>query len=377
MTSSLRTLSEICEHNVEQRDPRDTPSVDFRYIDIGSVNSRTKQIASANLMKGALASVRARQVVRKGDVIVSTVRPNLNAVARVPQELDGAICSTGFCVLRGGPELVSEYLYAFVQSRRFVEGLVELVQGALYPAVTDRQVFGTKIPWVGPDSQIKIARRFAEFSEAQANARQAAKAQLQEVDYLTNSLISQSLKIGVRSISKLENALCEVKSGVGPSWKNFPVLGATRSGLAPAKERPGKHAERYKPVTAGTVFYNPMRILIGSIALVDDDDEPGITSPDYVVLKGKSGVTDSRWFYFWLRSPLGERCIQSLARGAVRERMLFNRLAEGDIELPDYDTQLKTSAALAQIRPMRAAIQKQAEELELLPQKLLAQVFES
>lgn len=57
----------------------------------------------------------------------------------------------------------------------------------------------------------------------------------------------------------------------------------TRSGLAPARERPGKHAERYKPVTAGTVFYNPMRILIGSIAFVDDDDEPGITSPDYVV----------------------------------------------------------------------------------------------
>jgi len=154
------------------------------------------------------------------------------------------------------------------------------------------------------------------------------------------------------------------------------VLGATRSGLAPAREQPGKHAERYKPVTAGTVFYNPMRILIGSIAFVDDDDEPGITSPDYVVLKGRPGVVDSRWFYYWLRSPLGERCIQSLARGAVRERMLFNRLAEGEIELPDYETQLKASKALAQIKPMRAAIRKQIAELELLPQKLLAQVFE-
>ena len=61
-----------------------------------------------------------------------------------------------------------------------------------------------------------------------------------------------------------------------------------------------------------------MRIIIGSIAFVDDDDEPGITSPDYVVLKGKEGLVDSRWFYYWLRSPFGERCIQSLARGAVR-----------------------------------------------------------
>jgi type I restriction enzyme S subunit len=57
--------------------------------------------------------------------------------------------------------------------------------------------------------------------------------------------------------------------------------------------------------------------------------------------------------------------------------MLFNRLAEGEIEIPDYDTQLKASKALAQIKPMRVAIQKQIEELELLPQKLLAPVFDS
>jgi type I restriction enzyme S subunit len=173
------------------------------------------------------------------------------------------------------------------------------------------------------------------------------------------------------------DALSEVKSGIGRTWGKYPVLGVTRSGLAPAKERPGKTPERYKPVTVGTVFYNPMRILIGSIAYVDDDDEPGITSPDYVVLKGKPGVVDSRWFYYWLRSPLGVRCIQSLARGAVRERMLFNRLAEGEIELPDYQIQVKASKALAEIKPMRSAILKQIAELELIPQKLLTQVFET
>jgi type I restriction enzyme S subunit len=66
-----------------------------------------------------------------------------------------------------------------------------------------------------------------------------------------------------------------------------------------------------------------------------------------------------------------------LLRQREEERMLFNRLAEGEIELPDYDTQVKASKALAQIKPMRAAIQTQVAELELLPQKLLAQIFES
>jgi type I restriction enzyme, S subunit len=207
------------------------------------------------------------------------------------------------------------------------------------------------------------------------SAMEASQLQLREFARLADAIVSSSSQRSTSRRMSLGEVLNEVKDGVGSSWKSHPVLGATREGIAPAKERPGKHAERYKPVTTGTVFYNPMRILIGSIAFVDEDDEPGITSPDYVVLKGKLGVVDSRWFYHWLRSPLGERCIQSLARGAVRERMLFNRLAEGKIELPDYCTQMKASKALAQIKPMRAAIKQQIAAVELLPQKFLAQIF--
>ena len=170
--------------------------------------------------------------------------------------------------------------------------------------------------------------------------------------------------------------MTEIKKGIGQDWAKYPVLGATREGVAPAKERPGKHPGRYKPVFPGTIFYNPMRILIGSIGFIDQDDQPGITSPDYVVLQGKEGLVDSRWFYYWLRSPWGERCIQSLARGAVRERMLFNRLAEGEVEIPDYDTQVKVSQALAQIKPMRTAALKQLEEVRLMPQRLLAQALQ-
>jgi hypothetical protein len=73
--------------------------------------------------------------------------------------------------------------------------------------------------------------------------------------------------------------------------------------------------------------------------------------------------------------PLRGFHLMTLPRGAVRERMLFNRLAEGEIELPDYDTQVKASQSLAKIKPMRQAIQQQLKELELLPQMLLSPVF--
>jgi len=116
------------------------------------------------------------------------------------------------------------------------------------------------------------------------------------------------------------------------------MVGATRGGLAPAKEGIGKNPERYKLVEPGTIFYNPMRILLGSIALLDEGHPPGITSPDYVAFRTRSGMVHPRWFYYWLRSEDGEAFIRTLARGAVRERMLFRRLAEAEIEMPAYDS---------------------------------------
>lgn len=227
---------------------------------------------------------------------------------------------------------------------------------------------------------LKNQRRIATHLKAQLSeveqARQAVGVQLYETAKLADSIIADSIKNGRAKQYKLGDVLEEVKQGIGETWNKYPVLGATRAGLAPAREPAGKKPERYKPVFPGTVFYNPMRILIGSIAYVDDDDTPGITSPDYVVLRGKVGDLDSRWFYYWLRSPLGERCINSLTRGAVRERMLFNRLAEGKADLPKHGEQIKASNALAEIKPMGYALDTKLKDINMLSQKILTQAFE-
>lgn len=215
------------------------------------------------------------------------------------------------------------------------------------------------------------SQKLAEVEKARAGLESQQTALVD----LANAVIAQSVRNGNAQTVLLGSVLDEVKKGVGSTWAQYPVLGATRNGLTLAKEPVGKFPERYKPVFPGTVFYNPMRINIGSIAIVDEQDTAGITSPDYVALRGCEGRVDSRWFYYWLRSPFGERCIASLARGAVRERMLFNRLAEAEIELPDYSSQIRASNLLASIIPLKKLIEKQKTEVDLLPARLLAQVF--
>lgn len=285
-----------------------------------------------------------------------------------------AATNQAICAITPNDQLERDYLFYWLLSIR--NQLIKTSFGGAQPNISQTVIQELMVPWVPAAKQISISTQLRKQLAEVETARIALKIQREELTKLANAIIANS--ISKRSVKShlLGTVLEEIKQGIGENWSDFPTLGATRNGLAPAKEQPGKLAHKYKPAFPGTVFYNPMRILIGSIAFVDEEDTPGITSPDYVVLKGKPGKVDSRWFYYWLRSPLGVKCINSLARGAVRERMLFNRLAEGEIDLPDYTIQEEASLALSALNPLRERVEKNLQDIDLLPQKILAQAFE-
>jgi len=175
------TLRQACETKTGLRDPRSSADEAFVYVDISSIDTAGKRIVSPKTLLGREAPSRARKEIRAGDVIVSTTRPNLNAVALVPQELDGQICSTGFCVLRATEALTSEVLFAYVQSAQFVDALSSLVTGALYPAVTDGQVFSQPIPLPPLAEQTRIAALLRERMAAAEKARRACEERLEAI----------------------------------------------------------------------------------------------------------------------------------------------------------------------------------------------------
>ncbi len=118
--------------NPVQRVPSEKEEI--TYIDIGSVDRITKQVVEPQRMLGKDAPSRARKVIETGDVLVSTVRPNLNAVALVDSQYNGQFASTGFDVLRS-PVVDPRWLFYSVRTPEFLDRMSELVQGALYPAV--------------------------------------------------------------------------------------------------------------------------------------------------------------------------------------------------------------------------------------------------
>lgn len=139
------------------RDPRRNPDNPFLYVDISAIDRNLKVITSAPEILGADAPSRARKEIREGDILVSTVRPNLNAVAVVPQHLDGQIASTGFCILRPNKSaIVGKYLFYFTTTPNFVGILSGKVRGAHYPAVSDSDVKEIELPLPTVSEQRRI-----------------------------------------------------------------------------------------------------------------------------------------------------------------------------------------------------------------------------
>ena len=184
MSTSTVALRDVCVPRTGVRNPSQSPDERFRYVDISAVDNVGKRIAGAQTLLGRNAPSRARNRILAGDVLVSTTRPNLNAVAMVSADLDEQICSTGFCVLRAGPRLVPSYLFHFVQSPTFVGSLSDLVKGALYPAVTDSQVLDQCIPLPALGEQARIAAHLGHALAAVDVARRAAADRLAAAESL-------------------------------------------------------------------------------------------------------------------------------------------------------------------------------------------------
>lgn len=178
----MARLGDVCEKQIDTIKSTYKGIVD--YIDISSVDNKSKRIIQIQSIAMEDAPSRARQLVFQGDILISTVRPNLNAVAMVTENSDNVlVASTGYCVLRCLPNVYSKYVFYFCQSPTFVGNLVTQATGASYPAVTATIVKECIIPLPPLDEQRKIAAVLDKVSDLIAKRRQ----QMDKLDTLVKA----------------------------------------------------------------------------------------------------------------------------------------------------------------------------------------------
>lgn len=124
----LKNVVECNAKSLGENTPKDSI---IKYVEISDVDHVHGMNNIQSLMFGEAPS-RARRITQKGDIIISTVRTYLKAIAKI--EDDDIIVSTGFAVLHP-TKRNGEYLAYYILSESFINRVEMLSKGTSYPAI--------------------------------------------------------------------------------------------------------------------------------------------------------------------------------------------------------------------------------------------------
>ncbi|HHR6046620.1 TPA: restriction endonuclease subunit S [Providencia alcalifaciens] len=158
----IKKVSDIAVIVKEKIDPTKKPDELFTYVDISSVDVNTGTIINPQELLGEEAPSRARKVIRKNDIIISTCRPTRGAIAIVTDELDGQVASTGFSIIRCKKGISPIYIQYALKLDSTLEQFRKFSTGSSYPAILDSDVLKTKIPLPSEVEQKKIEKSLIE-----------------------------------------------------------------------------------------------------------------------------------------------------------------------------------------------------------------------
>jgi len=128
---------------------------EYKYIELSNIGS-SGNITDASLDIGELLPTRARRIVKKGQVIVSSIEGSLSSCALVTDEYDGALCSTGFYVV-SSKEINSETLLVLFKSKPIQELLKQRCSGTILTAISKEEFLNLPFPVINNETQSQIA----------------------------------------------------------------------------------------------------------------------------------------------------------------------------------------------------------------------------
>lgn len=283
-------------------------------------------------------------------------------------------------------------MFAFVQSRTFVESLSELTKGALYPAVTDRQVFAQQVPWFEIEEQRRIAADLKLQLAAVEEARQASQAQALDVQRLVTAILAQTFA----DLAAFERVRLGDVAEINPRRSG---LGLEDSDIVTFVPMDAVH-DRLGVITSAV--QRPLsEVKKGYTAFIEDDvifakvspcmqngkhaiarglmNGVGFGSTEFHVVRAGPRILPD-WIHYFLRQQATLDAAQKTFNGAVGlQRVPPSFLENIELPLPDLDTQHRIAAdlkaQLTTVQEARQAVEARLREIERLPQHLLAQVF--
>ena len=177
------------------------PDFEFRYISLSDVSSGS--IAN-NLPSHTFSEApsRARRKLKLGDILMATVRPNLQAFARVQSAQSDCIASTGFSVLSAKRDHSADYVYHYLFSEHITGQIDALVVGSSYPAINSADVANLAIHCPEKAEQDAIARVLNDSDETVISGETKLSILKREKSALMQQLLTGKRRVKVEAIEQ-------------------------------------------------------------------------------------------------------------------------------------------------------------------------------
>ena len=154
-----RRLGDLVDIDPENLPANTDPDYEFNYISLEQVE--TGRLLGCTVEIFRTSPSRARRRLRRNDVLMSTVRPNLMGHLLFDfnnEQFTNAVCSTGFAVLRCKRNLsVPGFLFAHLFGPVVNKWIERVLAGSNYPAISSQDVAPIEIPCPSIREQTAIA----------------------------------------------------------------------------------------------------------------------------------------------------------------------------------------------------------------------------
>lgn len=353
------------------------------YIDISSVDNESKAIVAHQEIEGTEAPSRARQLLEVGDVLVSTVRPNLNAVAYVETAYKHTLVgSTGYCVLRTKKGVDNRFVFYFCQSPYFIEDMTAQATGASYPAVTASIVRNATVP----DYSLEKQKEIAQCLDSVTTLLVLRKQQLAKLDELVKSRFVEMFgdipgeeKVVMADICRIITDGTHqppqfVKTGIPFLFVSNIVTNEIHYDAEKfISEETYSELIKRTPIEIGDILLSTVGSY-GHPAIVKSD-KPFCFQRHIAYLKPDATVVNSEYLRGAILSADVQRQIDERVKGIAQKTLNLSEIRKLQLPLPSMEQQEQFAAFVKQIDKSKLAVQQSIDQLEMLKKSLMQKYF--
>ncbi len=371
----VKPLKRAATHNDDVLDEATPPDCEILYVDISNVDGQSG-IRSKEHMTFAAAPSRARRRVKHGDVLVSTVRTYLRAIAKIHEPEENLVVSTGFAVVRPKRELSADFAGYLLAGSHFIEQVVARSTGVSYPGINASELVAIPVVLPPVAEQTAIAA-FLDRETGKIDELVAEQRRLMELlnEQITALVLSSFDAPGTRELRLSEAATLIARPVIQKADESYTRLGLFNRGRGlfhkDASETDEMGDSDFFWIEEGDLIISGQFAWEGAVALAGSNETGCVVSHRYPVIHGTTGIALTEYFFGLLCTKHGDFLLNENSRGAAgRNRPLnISWLMKEKIPVP----RLEIQEAVARLVHARKGLFKEiSHAIDLLQERRTA-----